>query len=82
MTERDQLVMTRDLLLRAARKELVEFERREIEFRKKDREERAAELRLPFEGDQASLRLSLIGRRSPRGLVQRPRSRRVDQQRP
>jgi hypothetical protein len=49
MTERDQLVMTpRDLHLGAARKELVEFERREIEFRRKDREERAAELRLPL----------------------------------
>ena len=49
MTERDQLLMTpRDLLLGAARKELVEFERREIEFRRKDREERAAELRLPL----------------------------------
>ena len=48
MTERDQLVMTpRNLLLRAVRKELDEFERREIEFRRKDREGRAAELRLP-----------------------------------
>lgn len=45
-----QLGMTpRDRILEAARKELVEFERRESEFRKKDREERAAELRLPLE---------------------------------
>ncbi|GLR91228.1 hypothetical protein [Bradyrhizobium iriomotense] len=50
MTERDQLGMTpRDLILEAVRKELVEFERREIEFRKKDREERATELRLPLQ---------------------------------
>jgi len=50
MTERDQLGMTpRDLLLEAARKELVEFERREGDFRKRDQEERAAELRLPLE---------------------------------
>jgi hypothetical protein len=49
MTKRDQLVMApRDLLLGAARKELIEFERREVEFRRKDREERAAELRLPL----------------------------------
>jgi hypothetical protein len=49
MTDRDQLGMTpRNHLLEATRKELVEFERREIEFRKKDREERAAELRLPL----------------------------------
>ncbi|WFU37310.1 hypothetical protein QA640_22725 [Bradyrhizobium sp. CB82] len=50
MTERTQLAMPpRDRLLEEARKELVEFERREIEFRKKCREERAAELRLPLE---------------------------------
>jgi hypothetical protein len=50
MTDRDQLGMTpRNHLLEATRKELVEFERREIEFRKKDREERAAELGLPLE---------------------------------
>ena len=51
MTERTQLAITpRDRLIEAARKELSEFERREIEFRKKDRQERAAELRLPLEG--------------------------------
>ncbi|MGY8682013.1 hypothetical protein Q2941_30175 [Bradyrhizobium sp. UFLA05-153] len=50
MTERDQSGITpRDRLLEAARKELVDFERRENEFRKKDRDERAAELRLPLE---------------------------------
>jgi hypothetical protein len=46
MTERIQRTPDR---LEAARKELSEFERRENEFRKKDREERAAELRLPLE---------------------------------
>ena len=35
--------------IQAVRKELAEFERRENEFRKQNREERAAELRLPFE---------------------------------
>ncbi|OSI60044.1 hypothetical protein BSZ21_37175 [Bradyrhizobium canariense] len=35
-------------LLEAAQKELSKFERKENEFRKKDREERAAELRLPL----------------------------------
>jgi len=35
-------------LLAAAHEEMVKFERKENEFRKKDREERAAELRLPW----------------------------------
>lgn len=34
--------------MEAARKELLEFERRENAFRRRDREERAAELRLPL----------------------------------
>jgi hypothetical protein len=49
MTEGTQAISSRDRLLEAVRKELVEFERRENEFRKQDREERAAELRLPLE---------------------------------
>ena len=49
MTERTQAISSRDRLLKAVRKELVDFERRENEFRKQDREERAAELRLPVE---------------------------------
>jgi len=49
MTERTQSDMTPlDRLLEAAKKELAKFERQENEFRKKDREERAAELRLPL----------------------------------
>lgn len=38
-----------DRVIEEARKEMVKFERREIEFRKKDRTERAAELKLPLE---------------------------------
>jgi hypothetical protein len=50
MTERVQPTMPmRNRLLEAAQKELVEFEWRENVFRKKDREERATELRLPLE---------------------------------
>jgi hypothetical protein len=50
MTERTQLgTVPRDLLLETARRELANFERRESEFRKKDREERAAELKLPLD---------------------------------
>jgi hypothetical protein len=50
MTERSQLAEApRDRLLEAARKELADFERREKELREKDREERAAELGLPYE---------------------------------
>lgn len=45
-----QLAVTpRDRFLQAAQKEMIDFERREIEFRKKERKERAAELRLPVE---------------------------------
>jgi hypothetical protein len=45
-----QLAVTpRDRFLQAAEKEMIDFERREIEFRKKERAERAAELRLPIE---------------------------------
>ncbi|MBR0821671.1 hypothetical protein [Bradyrhizobium liaoningense] len=39
----------RNRLLEAAQQELVEFERKEREFRKKDQTERAAELRLPVD---------------------------------
>lgn len=38
----------RNHLLEAAHKEMAKFEQKENEFRKKDREERAAELRLPL----------------------------------
>jgi hypothetical protein len=48
MTGQTQLAITpRGRLLEAAQKELIEFERREREFSKKERQERAAELRLP-----------------------------------
>lgn len=39
----------RDRLLEAAREEMSKFERKENEFRKKDRQERAAELHLPLD---------------------------------
>ena len=35
--------------LEAALEEMIKFERRENEFRKRDREERAAELKLPLD---------------------------------
>lgn len=38
----------RDRALQSAQEELLKFERKEKEFRKKDREERAAELNLPL----------------------------------
>ena len=45
-----QLAMTPwDRFLKEAEKEMIDFERREIEFRKKEREERAAELHLPLD---------------------------------
>jgi hypothetical protein len=40
-------ITPRDRFLEAAHKELTAFERREREFSRKEREERAAELRIP-----------------------------------
>ena len=49
MMEYTQVATTsRERYIRAAQKELEKFERREIEFRKKDQQERAAELELPL----------------------------------
>ncbi|BAC51025.1 bsr5760 [Bradyrhizobium diazoefficiens USDA 110] len=39
----------RNHLLEAAHEEMVKFERKENEFRKRDRQERAAELHLPLD---------------------------------
>jgi hypothetical protein len=41
---------SRGRYMRAAQTELAKFERQEIEFRKKDQQERAAELDLPLPG--------------------------------
>jgi hypothetical protein len=50
MTEHTELAITpRDRFLKAAEKELIAFERREREFLKKDREERAAKLQFPLD---------------------------------
>jgi hypothetical protein len=47
MTGHTQLVITpRDRFLQTAQKELLEFERREREFSKNERQERAAELQI------------------------------------
>lgn len=49
MTENEYRGMPRrNPLLEAAYEEMIKFERRENEFRKKDREERASELHLPL----------------------------------
>jgi hypothetical protein len=48
MSERTQLAMTaRDHLMKMAQQEMSAFEQREAEFRKKEREQRASELRMP-----------------------------------
>jgi hypothetical protein len=50
MTENTQHgAARRNSLLEAALEEMAKFERKEIEFRKKDRAERAADLRLPLD---------------------------------
>jgi hypothetical protein len=49
MMECTQIFVTpREAFMRAVQKELAKFERQEIEFRKKDRQERAAELHIPL----------------------------------
>ncbi|MET4483248.1 hypothetical protein [Bradyrhizobium sp. F1.13.3] len=71
--------LRRDRLLQATRKELAEFERKEIEFRKQDREERAAELQLPVKIQWAGRHchynimkfLGFISRRPPRRAAPR-----------
>ena len=48
MTGHTQLAITpRDRFLQAAQKELIAAERREREFSKKEKQERAAELKIP-----------------------------------
>jgi hypothetical protein len=42
---------SRDRFMRAVEREMAKFERWEMEFRKKDRNERAAELNLPLPTD-------------------------------
>jgi hypothetical protein len=50
MTESTQHdAIRRNPLLEAAHEEMIKFERKENEFRKKDRQERAAELHLPLD---------------------------------
>jgi hypothetical protein len=45
----EQIAATRhDSFIGAAEKEMIRFERQEIEFRKRDRQERAAELHIPI----------------------------------
>jgi hypothetical protein len=66
MTVHAQLAITpRDRFLQAAEKELVAFERREREFLKRDREERAAKLQIPLAKfaahNQAKRRASVAG---------------------
>jgi len=50
MTGHTQLVVTsRDRFLQAAQNELIAFERREREFSKRERQERAAQLQIPLD---------------------------------
>ena len=51
MMEHAQITATtHKAFMRAVETEMAKFERQEIEFRKKDREERAAELHIPLDG--------------------------------
>uniref|UniRef100_Q07LT1 Uncharacterized protein n=1 Tax=Rhodopseudomonas palustris (strain BisA53) TaxID=316055 RepID=Q07LT1_RHOP5 len=58
-------MMSREGFTQLAQEEMSEFERREIEFRRKDREERAAQLRVSLNVDdpltpRQSLRPSIL----------------------
>ena len=67
MTKHAELAVTpRDRYLEAAQKELIEFERREREFSRKERKERAAELSIPATGFTISW--GQPGSRRPRWL--------------
>jgi hypothetical protein len=48
-------VTSRDRFMQAAQKEMAKFERQEIEFRKQDRKERAAELQMPMADNETSI---------------------------
>jgi hypothetical protein len=49
MMEYTQIAVSpRDRFMRSVEKEMVKFERQEIEFRQRDRKERAAELQIPL----------------------------------
>jgi hypothetical protein len=51
MMEHTQIALTQhDDFMQAVEKEMAKFERRETEFRKKDREERAAQLQSSADG--------------------------------
>jgi hypothetical protein len=53
MTGHTQLAVTpHDRFLQAVYRELTEFERREREFLRKERQERAAELQIPAQKDE------------------------------
>jgi hypothetical protein len=52
MSGHTQLAMTaRDTLMQMAQQEMSAFERREAEFRRKEREQRASELHMPSLGE-------------------------------
>jgi hypothetical protein len=52
MTDRTQIAMTpRERFMQLAQEQMLEFERREAEFRKKERKERAVELHMPLSVD-------------------------------
>lgn len=65
---------TRERFMQAAQKEMAKFERREIEFRKQDRRERAAELHIPLKiiecSNSPTLVLSRTWNKRPNSGVQ------------
>ncbi|WP_445490159.1 hypothetical protein [Rhodopseudomonas sp. RCAM05734] len=53
MTDHTKIAMTpRERFMQLAQEQMSEFERRETEFRKKERKEREAALHLPFPVDE------------------------------
>jgi hypothetical protein len=69
MTGHTQLAVTpRDRFLQAVQKELETFEQREREFIRREREERATQLRLPINEIRIRSKPSLLGRVDGRQL--------------
>ena len=65
MTGHAQLAVTpRDRFLEAAQNELIAFERREREFNRKEKQERAAQLQLPAEERSLLSPAKLLGKGS------------------
>jgi hypothetical protein len=63
MSKQTRMKTPREYFLRAAADEFSKFERNERAFRRVEREERAAQLRLPTEKEKADARADWLARK-------------------